>query len=107
MPGGRGGMAQVEQINHPPSTPAGQLNTEDHVAAALQPANGASATHTSAGRRLPTAGGNSRAVDAAPAPFTPKALSAQQEYYAVKWGALSRGVTPKPLVTGESKDGWR
>ena len=106
MPGGRGGVAQVEQVNHPPPTAAGKINTEDHVAAALQPSNGPSATHTSSGRRLPTAGGGSRWGDGTPPPFTPKSLSVQQEYYAVKWGALSRGVTPKVLVTVDSRDGW-
>ena len=115
MPGGRGGAAQVEQIHHPVAaaataslgaTAAGQLNTEDHVAAAMQPANGASATHTSSGQRLPTAGGGGdpRLGAIGMTPFTPKSLSASQEYYAVKWGALSRGVTPKTLVTGDS---WR
>ena len=104
MPGGRGGVTQVEQISHRPTTAASQTNTEDHVAAALQ--TGVSATHTSAGRRLPTAGGDPRLGDVTPAPFTPKSLSAQQEYYAVKWGALSRGVTPKPLVTGEPNNRW-
>ena len=115
MAGGRGGAAQVEQIHHPQvvgpvaslaATATGQLAQQDHVAVAMQP--GSSGTHTSSGQRLPTAGpssvGDPRLGTAAMTPFTPKSLSESQEYYAVKWGAMGRGVTPRVMVTGNS---WR
>lgn len=96
MAGGRGGAPQVEQITHSDlsagiSTAA--LNDEDHVAVALQPD---SDTHTANGARIPTASKGG----APPTPFTPKELSAGQEYYAIKWGAQQRGAQPNVQVDG-------